>query len=149
VIFDFVNYYLYKNPIHPTLDSIQVSDALYAEFCAFTQDKEIEYETETYKAVKDLIKTAKDEKYYDLVTNELTNLEKLLALDKNNDLKIFEKELRQLIREELSVRLYYNSGLIHTTISVDKQVAAAKKILINQKTYEEVFVPLHENTTSN
>ena len=61
----------------------------YGLFVAFMRVKEMDFESETLEAVKDLRKKAEREKYLDRISGELDAIGEKLKDDKNTDLELF------------------------------------------------------------
>jgi carboxyl-terminal processing protease len=139
MFFDFAT--RYRN----TVDSIEppesfsISNSDYDLFKAFLEEKSFEFKTSSEKAFADLVNSAKREKYYALAEEEFASLEEKLSHNNLKDLETFEKEIKQILSEELVNRYYYQAGRIRTQIQDDPQLDKAKEILSDPGMLKEVL----------
>ena len=139
IIFDFATRVAAKYDTIPPPSDYLISDALYAEFKNFIKDKDIDYQTQSDKKLKELISAAKKEKYYNVAEKEIENLKNKLAHDVNKDLIVFEDEIKKLLTEEIVGRYYYQEGKIITALRFDPQVDSAKNVATAAGKYENIL----------
>jgi carboxyl-terminal processing protease len=129
MFFDFATRY------HNTINQIQspemfsLSDDDYNLFKAFIQEKEFDFKTASEKAFDELQEKAKREKYYSLAEEEFAALEEKLIHNNLKDLETFEKEIRQVLREEIVGRYYYRAGRIVSQTKEDVQLGKALELV--------------------
>ena len=139
LIFDFAtDYKLSHDSIAPATE-FSFTDSDYESFKEFISDKKFDYKTQSEKKLADLEKIVKKEKYYDRVSKEFEVLQKDLAHDKDKDLITFKDEIKELIKEEIISRYYFQKGRISTSLSEDPEVNEALKILGNNKKYIDIL----------
>ena len=139
LIFDFAtDYKLSHDSIAPATE-FTFTDTDYESFKKFISDKKFDYKTQSEKKLIELEKIAKKEKYYDQVSKEFEILHKDLAHDKNKDLITFKEEIKELIKEEIISRYYFQKGRISSSLSEDREINEALKILSNNKKYKEIL----------
>lgn len=141
LFFDYATQYVNKNPEIAAVDSFELSEDDYNDFIEYLRDKDFDYETRSEKKLDDLIKIAKQEKYYDKAKNTLDSLKAELSHNKFDDLKTFKDEIIQILEEEIVGRYYYTAGVIKTTLERDKQFSKAVEILHNENMYNEILMP--------
>jgi carboxyl-terminal processing protease len=139
LIFDFATQYAANNPNVSSINQLKPDDALYNKFIEFLKGKEYDYTTDTDEKLEELIKSAKQEKYYDPAIDEFTKLKTKLAHDKDKDLQTFKSEIESLLYEEIASRYYYQKGRIQATLSEDPELAKAIDVLRHPDTYAMVF----------
>ncbi|MCF8224946.1 MAG: S41 family peptidase [Bacteroidales bacterium] len=128
-------YFDYATKYRNAIDSIEeaatfeISENEYNDFKDFVIDKDFEYETASMKALRELIKTSKRDKYYVLADEEFDALEKKLSHDNLKDLETFRSEIKQILEEEIAGRYYYQSGRIAKQITDDVQLDRAVDLL--------------------
>ncbi|SFC53356.1 S41 family peptidase [Flavobacterium phragmitis] len=137
-VFDYATSYYYKNPNLgdkiPTL-----TDADYAAFKQYLKTNKITFDTETEVALKNTLAAAKKEKIDETITAEyqqlLTALEKseTTLLDKN------QKEIKNMILEELIKRYQYQEGLYQYYIKNNSEIKRAVSVLNNQTEYKTIL----------
>lgn len=137
-IFDYVTNYYYKNP---TLgDKIPViSDADYADFKTFLKTKKYDFNTETELTLKKTLEAAKKEKLDETISTEYQQL--LLAVQKSeeNQLNKYQKEIKNLILDEIIKRYQYKEGLYQYYTKNDAQIKKAVAILSNTQEFNKII----------
>ena len=131
----------YRNT-HEEIDSpekFSLSDDDYTLFEAFIEENNFEFRTASEKAFTQLLKSAKREKYYKLAEAEFSSLEEKLAHNNLKDLETFEKEIKQILTEEIVNQYYYQAGRILTQIQDDSQLDKAREILNEPGMLKEVL----------
>jgi carboxyl-terminal processing protease len=140
-IFDFATQFVAKNQTIPQPEEYVISDAVYNDFIAFVKSSSFKYDSETEDALSELIKTAKTEKYYDVAGEEFKLLEAKLKPDLDKDLKLFRKEICDLLKDEIAGRYYYQKGAIRATLKEDADILKAREILNAPEVYAGYFKP--------
>ncbi|MXO07299.1 S41 family peptidase [Flavobacterium sp. HBTb2-11-1] len=137
-VFDYATTYYYKNPNLgdkiPTL-----TDADYTAFKQYLKANKITFDTETEVALKNTLAAAKKEKIDETITAEyqqlLTALEKseTILLDKN------QKEIKNMILEELIKRYQYQEGLYQYYLKNNSEIKRAVSVLNNPTEYKTIL----------
>lgn len=122
---------------HPETFSLSNDD--YDLFKVFIEENGFEFRTASEKALINLLKSAKREKYYELAKEEFSSLEEKLAHNNLKDLETFEEEIRQILTEEIVNRYYYQAGRILSQIQKDPQLEKAREILNKPGMLKEVL----------
>ncbi len=138
-IFDFATDYVLRNPTPPENGIIRISNEEYRNFKDFVITSGFTYETRSENALEKLIETAKEEKYYELASDEFDTLKKKLAHNNEKDLEIFKEEIKEFINEEIAGRYFYQRGRIRTSVKTDKQIEKATSLLIQQEEYDKIL----------
>ncbi len=139
MIFDFATDFVARNKEKPEMKAFRIGDAEYKRFKDFVKSKGFNYETQSESDLKKLIATAKEEKYFDLASEEFAVLEKKLAHDDDRDLDNFRTEIEELINEEVISRYYYQKGRIGLSIETDTQITRAVEILGDPGEVEKIL----------
>lgn len=134
-IFDYATMFAASHDNIGSLDNFELSDEDFDEFKHLVLSREFHYETRSEESLKKLIETAKREKYYELAQDEFSALEITLAHNNEKDLNNFSEEIKQLLKEEIAVRYYYQKGRIRASISKDKEVDKAIEVLGQTELY--------------
>ena len=141
MFFDFsTRYYLTHDTLLPPGD-FELTDSVYLDFIAFVKEQSFKYETKTDQALRALVKTAKNEKYYQFSENEFTALSKKLSRDLEQDMDAFSKEIKILLEESIVDRYYYRSGMIQSSLPYDIQIKKARELLEDKNTYNAILNP--------
>jgi carboxyl-terminal processing protease len=129
MFFDFATRYHNSIEEISSPEKFSLSEDDYDLFKAFIQEKEFEFKTASEKAFAELEHLAKREKYYSLAEGEFAALEEKLIHNNLKDLETFEKEIRQVLREEIVGRYYFRAGRIVAQTRDDLQLDKALEIV--------------------
>ncbi|WP_343618101.1 S41 family peptidase [Flavobacterium sp.] len=137
-IFDYATTYYYKNP--NLGDKIPVvTDTDYTAFKQYLKANKITFDTETEIALKNTLNAAKNEKIDETIAPEYQQL--LAALEKSETtlLDKNQKEIRNLIQEELIKRYQYQEGLYQFYIKNNSEIKRAVSVLNNPTEYKTIL----------
>lgn len=141
MVFDFATRFAARNPSIPQPEAFKISDAVYDEFVKFVKEHDFKYDSETQNTLAELVKTAKEEKYFDVASEEFKLLESKLKPDLDKDLKLFRKEISELLEDEIVSRYYYQKGAIRAAIDEDQSIRKAVEALKTTDVYSVYFRP--------
>ncbi|RED24878.1 carboxyl-terminal processing protease [Flavobacterium cutihirudinis] len=137
-IFDYATTYYYKNP--NLGDKIPVvTDADYTAFKQYLKTNKITFDTETEIALKNTLAAAKNEKIDETIAPEYQQLLAALEKSENTLLDKNQKEIRNLIQEELIKRYQYQEGLYQFYIKNNSEIKKAVSVLNNQAEYKTIL----------
>ena len=137
-IFNFVTDYYYKNPnLGNTIPTI--TDADFIAFKAFLKKQNFEFNTETELALKNTLAVAKKEKIDGAITAEYQQL--LMALQKSEETQLNQnqKEIKNLILDEIIKRYQYKEGLYQYYIKNNAEIKKGVSILNNTPEYNKIL----------
>jgi carboxyl-terminal processing protease len=129
LIFDYATQFALRYDSIANPEHFYITDDIYNDFLNFLKGKSFDYNTLSNDKLDDLIATAKREGYYSIAKNEIEALRIKLSADKNNDLSIFSKEIKDLLSDEIISRYYYQTGRIIHSLKDDQQLDMAIKTL--------------------
>jgi carboxyl-terminal processing protease len=140
MFFDFATLYANTNESIASAKEFEVSDELFNEFVKFVkEDKDFTYKSESTEIIKALKKSAKEEKNFDISTDEFAALEAKLAPNLDRDLERFKDELKELLAHEIVKRYYYQKGGIEFSLREDKTLLRAIEVLQNNNEYAGII----------
>jgi carboxyl-terminal processing protease len=140
LIFDFATLYAQElGSVDNVNKALEFSDADYNRFIEFLKGKSYDYTTKSDDKLNELIKTAEQEKYYNLAKVEFDALKTKLAHDKDKDLQTFKAEIIELLREEIASRFYYQKGRILASLKDDPELNKAVEVLKNPQSYAHIL----------
>ena len=138
-IFDFATEFVLKNPKIASIKDFSISEEIYNDFVKYLADKDFDYKTQSEEDLKTLIESTHEEKYDDLIKDEIEALKKKLAHDKNKDLQIFKKEIKQLLLEEIVSRYYFQKGRMQALLKEDPAMNEAISVLKDKNRYNQLL----------
>jgi carboxyl-terminal processing protease len=137
-IFNYVTYYYYKNPTLgdkiPTLTDTDLND-----FKAFLKREKIAFDTETEVALKSTLEKAKKENVDAAIATEYQQL--LSALEKSEETLIDknQKEIKNLILDEIIKRYQYKEGLYQYYIKSNFEIKKSIEVLNDKSQYNSIL----------
>ena len=139
IIFNYAVQYVAKHPKIAQPKDFVYND--YEEFKAYAKKQDFTYKLKTEEAIATLKEIAKEEGYLEHSQSEFDALEKKLSHNLDQDLEIFEKEIKSLISCEIIKQVYYQKGGICESLKNDKVKEEAIAILLDKKRYNEILQP--------
>ena len=135
-----VNYIASHSTIAPAAE-FQISDAEYEDFKKCVIESGFKYDPESEKYLKNLIKIAKFEGYYEDAKDDFDKLEKKLTHNLEKDLDFNKKAIKQLLADDIVAAYYYQRGAIENSLIGDKQMEAACKLFNDKEEYHKILNP--------
>jgi len=138
-IFNYATLFRTKHEKISSAKEFHMTEAQYADFVNYLNDKEYDYKTRTEDALEDFKKTAEDEKYLEAIKAELEKVKTNMQHDKEKDLVKFRDEIQEILEEEIISRYYYSKGRTEAAFDNDKDILEALKVLNDNKKYTEIL----------
>lgn len=139
--FDYATEYTKKHPQSPKMDSFTLSTNEFNDFAKWLDNKDYSYKTETEEALDTLMAIAKREKYHDGAKNELASLQTKISHDKKQDLLKNQKEIKDLLENEVISRYYFLRGRIAQSLKNDEDIKKAMDVINDGRRYEALLKP--------
>lgn len=137
-VFNYVTSYYYKNP--NLGDKIPtISDADYLVFKQFLKSQKFSFDTETELALKNTLAVAKKEKIDETIAPEYQQLLTALQKSEDNLLDKNQKEIKNLILEEIIKRYQYQEGLYQYYVKNNSEIKKAVSVLDNNSDYKTIL----------
>lgn len=133
--------YIAKHPTIAPVKDFALTDADYEEFKARVLKADFKYDRETEKYLKDLMKLARFEGYYDDAKPEFDALAKKLSHNVAKDLDYNKQYIKRLIENDIVAAYYYQGGAIRNSLRYDKQVKEAVRLLNTPEEYKKLLRP--------
>ena len=136
-IFNFATQWYYNNPNVSGIPTL--NEDHFTSFKSFLKQEKITLETETNKALKNVLETAKKEKLDSQIASEYKQLE--LALERNQELELDKNknQILKLIQEELITRYQYREGLYRYYTQENLEIEKAIALLNNPLQYKSIL----------
>ena len=133
--------YIAKHPTIAPAKDFALTDADYEEFKARVLKADFKYDRETEKYLKDLMKLARFEGYYDDAKPEFDALAKKLSHNVAKDLDYNKQYIKRLLENDIVAAYYYQGGAIRNSLRYDKQVKEAVRLLNTPEEYKKLLGP--------
>lgn len=137
-IFNFVTDYYYKNPNLGTTIPI-ITNADFLAFKVFLRNERFSFDTETELALKKTLAVAKKENLDISIAVEYQQLLSALQKSEENQLNQNQKEIKNLILDEIIKRYQYKEGLYLYYTKNNYEIKKAVWILNNQLEYNNIL----------
>ncbi len=135
LIFDYATKYRSIHNTISTAKEFKVTDEIYTDFISFISNKEYDYLTKSEESLKELKLNAEKEKYYEDIKSEYIALESKMVHNKKEDLEKFKDEIKELLKQEIVSRYYFQKGRQEAYLSFDQELKKALEILKDSSTY--------------
>lgn len=135
---DFGDDYTRRNPGQRIdLRTFSITDADYADFAAFMQDKQVPYESDTRRALKTLKEAAKNDRFAEL-QEKFDRVEAELKDDTQTNLETYRKEIVEAINNDIVMRHGYTAGVIEHSLADDAELDRAVEVLRDTTEYARI-----------
>ncbi len=121
------------------LEGYELPDSVYAAFVEFMTDKDVEFESNTKRAVQRLREAAESELYLEGIEEQIAAIEENLKDDKQSNLEIHRKELSELIEDDVLLRRYYLEGVTSHAVARSAEVLEAIELLGDRARYDSIL----------
>jgi len=140
-IFNYANNYYYKHPESPNKKSFTLSDSEYNDFVKWVNGKELDYQSDMELAVEEFEKAAIESADYDDLKADIEALKKEVSHNQQEDLKLYQQEVSNVLAAEIVARYYLTKGEIANALTHDPDVKKAIEILNDQDQYRKLLSP--------
>jgi carboxyl-terminal processing protease len=137
-IFNYVTGYYYK---HTDLGTKipTITDGDFAEFKQFLKKENFQFDTETEIALRNTLEAAKKEKIDAHITAEYQQLLNSLQRSEETQLNQNQKEIKNLMVDEIIKRFQYKEGLYQYYTKNNSEITKAIAILNNSSEYNKIL----------
>ncbi len=102
-------------------------------------DKEYDYTTQVEKDLGTLEASAKKEKYFDQIQDQLKALKTKVSHSKDADMVTFKNELKSLLEQEIGWHYYLQRGLKESSFATDPELKAALDVFKDMGRYRSIL----------
>jgi carboxyl-terminal processing protease len=137
-IFNYVTSYYYKNPnLGDKIPSFSDSD--FSDFKNYLKISKFTFDTETEVALKKMLELAKKEKIDGAISTEYQQLLTAVQKSEENQLNQNQKEIKNLILDEIIKRYQYKEGLYQYYTKNNIEIKKSVDILNNTSEYNKIL----------
>jgi carboxyl-terminal processing protease len=137
-IFNYVTNYYYKNPnLGSQIPTF--SDGDFQDFKQFLKTEKYTFDTETELALKNTLAVAKKEKIDESIKSEYQQLLTALQKSESNLLDKNQKEIKNLIVDEIITRYQYQEGLYQYYLKNNSEIKKAVSVLNSSSEYKTIL----------
>ncbi|NOS94708.1 MAG: peptidase S41, partial [Cyclobacteriaceae bacterium] len=141
-IFEYASKYCGENPTPPaSLKDFKISEAEYKKFTDWVKEQRFIHTSEVEKKANDLFASAKNEKFYDAIKAPLTELQNKITQNRASDWSRYRPEITSILEEQIGFHYHLTAGQFEVSLTHDKEIAEAKKILADPARYKKLLSP--------
>jgi len=144
LIFDFATKFSNENATIASPEEFTITENIYTQFSNYVKENKFEYQSDSKIIFKELEESAKKEKYFGLAENEFAALRAKLEPDLDKDLQLFSAEIKDLLKDEIVKRYYYQKGAIRSALNDDTGIKQAIEILHSAADFTAYLEPGRE-----
>lgn len=136
---DFGDEYMRRHPDAPAdLVTFTVSDADYADFKRFMEEKQVPYESDSRRALRQLKEAAKADRFND-IEERIAAIEADLKDDTQANLDTYRSEIVASIDNNIVLRHGYSEAVVAHSLPADKEVRQAVGVLGDPAEYRRIL----------
>lgn len=137
--FDYATLYAQRNKEIASLDSFELSDEIFEDFCAYLLEKKFSYTSQTEKYFEELKNLARYEGLEEAALEEFEALKKKLSPDISESMRKNKAEITRILGAEIVKRYYFQKGEIAYSLRNDPVLERAKTLLKDSKAYTDLL----------
>jgi carboxyl-terminal processing protease len=139
LIFDYAVKYRHDHPTIKPAREFHLTDAEYQDFAKWAGDKEYDYTTQVEKDLGTLEASAKKEKYFDQIQDQLKALKTKVSHSKEADMMTFKTEIKTLLEQEIAGHYYLQKGIKEASFATDPELKAALDLFKDMNRYTSIL----------
>jgi len=136
---DFGDEYMRRHPEAPAdLVTFTIGDADYADFKRFMEEKQVPYESDSRRALRQLKEAAKADRFND-IEERIAAIEADLKDDTQANLDTYRNEIAASIDNNIVLRHGYAEAVVARSLPSDKEVLQAVELLGDEPEYRRIL----------
>jgi carboxyl-terminal processing protease len=141
-IFEYATKYCGEHPVQPPLKTFRLPASEYDDFVSWLKERKFAYSTPLETETRQLIESAKQERYYSELSKDLEGLRSKVDGNKQNDFIRFKEEITEVLEQQIAFHYGLNEGQAMISISRDKTITTARNLLKDMQAYHRILAPL-------
>lgn len=119
--------------------TFSLTDEDYADFCRFIEERDVPYESETRRALTELEKAVKNDRYNASLDKAVEALKKLVKDDKMSNMQNYREQIMEALTAAIVLRHAYSEGVVEYTMVHDDLIDQAVELLLNSEEYNRIL----------
>ncbi len=140
-IFEYATIFRNENEPQPNLQNFTLSDQQYSQFTTWLNNQNFKYVTNIEKDTRNLLASAKSERYYPEIEAQLKLLQKKVESFKSGDLTLHKEEIKDLLEQQIAFHYNLSEGQAAVALRKDQTVHKAIALLSDSSAYNKVLSP--------
>lgn len=138
-LFDYATAFRLKHKEIPAADKFIITDEQYDDFLKWLKEKDFDFIPSGVMVLKDFKRNAEAAGYFDLVEDQYKELKKAAEETKDNSLQKYKDQIKELLRNEIVSRYYYQKGRVVSSLIDDPEIKAAKDLFVDKQKYDDIL----------
>lgn len=139
ILYDYAIKYHFEHPSIKPAKDFELSNAEYQEFIKWALTQDFDYTTQAEKDLNLLEASAKKERYFENVSEQLKALRNKLSHNKEADLGKFKEEIKTALEQEIVVHYYLQKGTREQSFAKDPEIQSALKLFSDMPRYQAIL----------
>lgn len=139
VMMEYVVDYVRQHPTIAPPSQFALTEADWQALKARIVAADFKYDRVSERGLKELVKVAKFEGYYDRAKKEFEALEQKLSHDLPAELDYHRREICEAVEQDIISCYYYQKGTAEYYLRFDKQIAEARRLLASPDRYRKAL----------
>lgn len=139
LIFEYANKYYIQHKQIPSAKEFKLTEAEYQKFVTWLKGKDYNYTTQVEKTLKKLEESAKEEKYYQGIQQQIEALKSKVSHNKVTDLQTFKSDIKALLEIEIVARYYLDKGQTQASFNHDPELQTALDLFKDMDRYHKLL----------
>ena len=139
ILFDYAIKYHFDHPTIKAAKDFELSATEYQDFVKWASTQDFDYTTQAERDLNVLEASAKKERYFDVVSEQLKALRSKLSHSKVEDMMKFKDEIKTALEQEIIVHYYLQKGTREQSFAKDPEIQSALKLFSNMNRYQAIL----------
>lgn len=141
LIFNYATKYYFDHDTLASARDFELSELEFQQFLAWLENQSFDYQTPLEIKLEQALDLAKAGARSEQVHQSIIEVSALLQSEKKKDLIHHEREIKQLLEQDIVSRYFFQEGIIEASFDVDLDILKAVEILEDTESYDGILKP--------
>ena len=142
MIFEYATQYCSEHPEVPlSMKNFKITEVEYEKFKAWLAKKDFTFTSELERQMDELIKTARNQRSYAELQDQLTSLKQKITSTRARDLVRFKDEITKALEIQIAFHYRLDQGQAEASTDLDPEIQEAKRVLSDIGAYKKLLLP--------
>lgn len=142
MIFEYATQYCSEHPEVPlSMKNFKITEVEYEKFKAWLAKKDFTFTSELERQMDELIKTARNQRSYAELQDQLTSLKQKITSTRATDLVRFKDEITKALEIQIAFHYRLDQGQAEASTDLDPEIQEAKRVLSDIGAYRKLLLP--------
>jgi len=142
MIFEYATQYCSEHPEVPvSMENFKITEQEYDKFKTWLAKRDFTYTSELERQMEELIKTAKVQRSYSELQDQLASLKQKIVVTRDTDLVRFKDEIKRALEIQVAFHYRLDAGQAEVSLDSDPEIQEAKRVLSDSNIYKKLLSP--------